>query len=175
MYFKGVAFQPFEGVMHLHHPCQLVRLLSESSRTRGMGSWRGAGSGLRVNAATPTTVAMVTCRVLSPRRGPSRPPGRESEREREMQAFQASVHPQRRGGSRATRTFVPVDPGRAITETRICSDLVRSTSSQHHVPSPVTPEGKRQRNRRAATGCFRAANEVRARLDESRVTTREGA
>lgn len=54
---------------------------------------------------------MVTCRVLSPRNPLQAPLNVLRSRDA---GFHPSMRPQRRGGSRAAQTFVPVDPGRVI-------------------------------------------------------------
>jgi len=91
-----------------------------SSHVRGENP-RGAVSGLRVTSQRRLRSPWLHIRFshpVPPRHGPSRPAGRDAD-------FQPSVYPQRRGGSRAAQTFIPVVPGR-VNRTRILVPIVSS-------------------------------------------------
>lgn len=98
--------------------CRLARLSGSSAHSRREDP-RGAGSSLRVTPQRRLWSLWLHAEFyhpVPPRRVPSWSAGRDA-------GFQSSVQPQRRGGSRAAQTFIPVDPGRVIIGTLISISL----------------------------------------------------
>lgn len=106
---RGLIIFQGSGVSATRRCHPYIPACAGSSHARGENP-RGAGSGLRVTPQRRLRSPWLRVKFshpVPPRHGPSRSAGRDA-------GFQPSVYPQRRGGSRAAQTFVPVIPGRVI-------------------------------------------------------------